>query len=255
MHVDGVVISFVVTSLKQHVHTRTDVDECATNKDNCDANAVCTDTKDGFTCECKTGFTGDGTTCAPPSSVELTTTAPADGKQKSKTEDTTDNSGTIIPAIVVPVLIILIAVGVVLGIIYYRKSKNATEKIQQTPGDVEMGNTTDKASAATVPTKTAVTESTETKPAPAPAPAQAPAPAPAPAGPATRAAPSTQASEPVPAAVPPASAESDTYSSDDGAKKKRKKKKSSRVGRKKKPSENESSGPGSEESAGNSMSV
>ena len=63
MHVDGVVISFVVTSLKQHVHTRTDVDECATNKDNCDANAVCTDTKDGFTCACKTGFSGNGTKC------------------------------------------------------------------------------------------------------------------------------------------------------------------------------------------------
>ena len=58
MHADG-----VVTSLKQHVHTRTDVDECATNKHNCDANAVCTDTKDGFTCACKTGFSGNGTKC------------------------------------------------------------------------------------------------------------------------------------------------------------------------------------------------
>ena len=47
-----------------------DVDECAkpsdntTIKNNCHANATCTNTPGGFTCECKTGYAGDGTTCS-----------------------------------------------------------------------------------------------------------------------------------------------------------------------------------------------
>jgi len=39
------------------------VDECAQGTDNCDANATCTDTADGFTCDCNMGYTGDGVTC------------------------------------------------------------------------------------------------------------------------------------------------------------------------------------------------
>lgn len=39
------------------------VDECASGTDNCDPNATCEDTLNGFTCTCPNGFTGDGTTC------------------------------------------------------------------------------------------------------------------------------------------------------------------------------------------------
>jgi hypothetical protein len=39
------------------------IDECAMGLDNCSADADCTDTPGGFTCACRPGFTGDGTTC------------------------------------------------------------------------------------------------------------------------------------------------------------------------------------------------
>ena len=38
-------------------------DECATDADNCHANATCTDTELSFTCTCNEGFKGDGTRC------------------------------------------------------------------------------------------------------------------------------------------------------------------------------------------------
>ena len=40
-----------------------DIDECAANTDDCDANATCTNTIGSFTCACNAGFTGDGNTC------------------------------------------------------------------------------------------------------------------------------------------------------------------------------------------------
>ena len=40
-----------------------DIDECATDADNCDTNAACTNTPGGFTCTCNQGYTGDGVTC------------------------------------------------------------------------------------------------------------------------------------------------------------------------------------------------
>lgn len=40
-----------------------DVDECATDMDNCAQQATCTDTEGSFTCTCNTGYTGDGMTC------------------------------------------------------------------------------------------------------------------------------------------------------------------------------------------------
>jgi len=40
-----------------------DIDECAAGTDTCDANATCTDTEGSFTCQCLSGFDGDGETC------------------------------------------------------------------------------------------------------------------------------------------------------------------------------------------------
>ncbi|MGK3960682.1 FG-GAP-like repeat-containing protein [Sorangium sp. So ce118] len=40
-----------------------DVNECALGTDNCDANAVCINTTDSFTCACNAGYEGDGVTC------------------------------------------------------------------------------------------------------------------------------------------------------------------------------------------------
>lgn len=40
-----------------------DVDECTTGDNNCDENAVCTDSDGSFTCACKKGWKGDGTAC------------------------------------------------------------------------------------------------------------------------------------------------------------------------------------------------
>jgi len=40
-----------------------DIDECSTGNNNCDSNAACTDTPGSFTCECTTGYEGDGKIC------------------------------------------------------------------------------------------------------------------------------------------------------------------------------------------------
>ena len=43
----------------------TDIDECATDADNCDdTNGICTNTEGSFTCACNAGFNGDGVTCS-----------------------------------------------------------------------------------------------------------------------------------------------------------------------------------------------
>lgn len=41
------------------------VNECVRGLDNCDPNAACIDTPEGFECQCFLGFTGDGVTCTP----------------------------------------------------------------------------------------------------------------------------------------------------------------------------------------------
>ena len=38
-----------------------DIDECISNA--CNKNATCKDGINSYTCECKKGFNGDGTTC------------------------------------------------------------------------------------------------------------------------------------------------------------------------------------------------
>ena len=40
-----------------------DLDECSTNTDGCDVNAVCQNTVGSHTCTCKAGYTGNGQTC------------------------------------------------------------------------------------------------------------------------------------------------------------------------------------------------
>jgi hypothetical protein len=42
-----------------------DVDECATEADDCDANGACTNNPGGFACACNAGYSGDGTSCDP----------------------------------------------------------------------------------------------------------------------------------------------------------------------------------------------
>ena len=39
------------------------MDECAEGTHTCHENAKCTDVVGGFTCDCVTGFTGDGFVC------------------------------------------------------------------------------------------------------------------------------------------------------------------------------------------------
>ena len=41
-----------------------DVDECGAGTDNCHINANCTNTNGAFTCACKSGFQGPGTSCS-----------------------------------------------------------------------------------------------------------------------------------------------------------------------------------------------
>ena len=41
-----------------------DLDECILNSHSCDANAVCTNNHGSHDCTCKTGFSGDGRSCA-----------------------------------------------------------------------------------------------------------------------------------------------------------------------------------------------
>lgn len=40
-----------------------DIDECTSNVHNCDENAVCNNTGGSFTCACRNGFNGNGTSC------------------------------------------------------------------------------------------------------------------------------------------------------------------------------------------------
>ncbi|MCB9786920.1 MAG: DUF1929 domain-containing protein [Deltaproteobacteria bacterium] len=52
-----------------------DIDECATNADQCDAKASCTNTEGGYECTCEDGLYGDGKTCEPCTAVSHCTGA------------------------------------------------------------------------------------------------------------------------------------------------------------------------------------
>ena len=41
----------------------TNINECQDGSHNCHPNATCSDTSSGFTCSCKSGFTGNGQNC------------------------------------------------------------------------------------------------------------------------------------------------------------------------------------------------
>lgn len=48
-----------------HVSIAPTVDECANDElNNCDDNALCADTPEGFTCNCTLGYIGDGVSCS-----------------------------------------------------------------------------------------------------------------------------------------------------------------------------------------------
>ena len=49
--------------LKLNFFLPSDIDECTTKTDNCDVNAVCTNTAGSHLCACKSGYSGDGITC------------------------------------------------------------------------------------------------------------------------------------------------------------------------------------------------
>ena len=40
------------------------MDECSQNTDNCDTNAICSNTPGSFVCQCEEGFSGDGISCS-----------------------------------------------------------------------------------------------------------------------------------------------------------------------------------------------
>ena len=41
-----------------------DINECTNGTDSCDVNANCTNTDGSYTCDCKTGYVGDGFSCS-----------------------------------------------------------------------------------------------------------------------------------------------------------------------------------------------
>lgn len=40
-----------------------DINECERDTDNCDNNAICTDTEGSFYCNCSSGYNGTGVSC------------------------------------------------------------------------------------------------------------------------------------------------------------------------------------------------
>jgi len=68
-----------------------DIDECSESADNCDANASCTNDIGSFTCTCKEGFAGNGTSCTAITCPSLST--PQNGNPPSCTDD--ENYGSV----------------------------------------------------------------------------------------------------------------------------------------------------------------
>ena len=50
-------------SMSSYILVSTDIDECAQDLDDCHTNAACVNTIGSYTCQCNTGFQGDGRRC------------------------------------------------------------------------------------------------------------------------------------------------------------------------------------------------
>ena len=48
-----------------------DIDECTLDTDDCETNALCSDTDGSYSCTCKKGYTGDGFKCVGEYEVQL----------------------------------------------------------------------------------------------------------------------------------------------------------------------------------------
>ena len=68
-----VVVVVLAAAVSCVVHI--DLDECALNTHNCDANAICTNTPGHFQCTCDTGYDGNGVSCGGNVSVSLALTS------------------------------------------------------------------------------------------------------------------------------------------------------------------------------------
>ena len=51
------------STLQPYLNIVTDVDECTLVTHNCDSKADCNNEDGSFTCACRSGYTGDGTSC------------------------------------------------------------------------------------------------------------------------------------------------------------------------------------------------
>lgn len=47
-----------------YIFVSVDINECTEDTDNCDQDAMCTNTRGSFSCTCNIGFSGDGTNCS-----------------------------------------------------------------------------------------------------------------------------------------------------------------------------------------------
>ena len=56
-------LSLCVTANSGVNFNNIDINECLTNRDNCDTNAECVNTLGSFQCRCREGFEGNGVTC------------------------------------------------------------------------------------------------------------------------------------------------------------------------------------------------
>ena len=52
------------TELISPFNHKIEKDECSSNSQSCDVNAVCSNAKGTYTCICKAGYSGDGRTCS-----------------------------------------------------------------------------------------------------------------------------------------------------------------------------------------------
>ncbi|CAI8041746.1 Fibrillin-3 [Geodia barretti] len=68
-------ISYYSNSNRQraqlHLYVDINIDECATDMDNCAEHATCTDIEGSYSCNCDIGYTGDGTECIDVNECEL----------------------------------------------------------------------------------------------------------------------------------------------------------------------------------------